>query len=150
MIFDSLANFSVYQILHPGFKDVQRFISTTNLHELPIGKHPINELGAYASVKEYLSKSVEESFVECHRKYIDVQILVWGEEKVGVAPKHSCVEQVYDDANDLQILIGRVDYITLFPDLFVIFFPNDAHEPGVTSGPDAVSVKKIIFKIPVL
>ena len=149
MIFDALPNFSIYQILHPGFEDVQRFVSTTNLHELPIGKHPINELGAYASVKEYQTKSVEESFVECHRKFIDVQILVWGEEKVGVAPKHFCAEQVYDEVNDLQILIGKVDYITLSPDLFVIFFPDDAHEPGVKRGPEAVSVKKIIFKIPV-
>ena len=149
MIFDSLTNFSAYEILHPGFKDVQRFISATNLHELPIGKHPINGLGAYASVKEYPTKSIEESFVECHRKFIDVQILVWGEEKVGVAPKHSCVEHVYDEANDLQKLIGKVDYITLCPDLFFIFFPNDAHETCVKSGFEAVSVKKIIFKIPV-
>ncbi|MDP3480425.1 MAG: YhcH/YjgK/YiaL family protein [Desulfoprunum sp.] len=149
MIFDSLTNFSVYQLLHPMFKDVQAFISTTNLHDLPIGKHPINELGAYASVNEYLTKSIEESFIECHRKYIDLQILVWGEEKVGVAPKHSCVEQFYDATKDLQKLIGMVDYITLVPGLFAIFFPDDAHKPSVKSGVEAVSVKKIVFKIPV-
>lgn len=149
MIFDALDNLQMYAAVRPEFADIQAFISTTDLPALPDGKHPINDHGAYASVNEYYTKSIEDSFIECHRKYIDVQIIVQGEEKIGVTHKQFCVEQPYDDENDLQKLTGRVDFITLVPGLFAVFSPHDAHEPGVKSGTEAVAVKKIVFKIPV-
>lgn len=149
MIFDSLDNLGRYTGVQSGLADVQAFIATTNLTTLTAGKHPINDHGAYASVNEYTTKSVEESFVESHRKYIDVQIIAWGEEKIGITHKQFCLEQPYDEGKDLQKLTGRVDFITLVPGFFAVFFPHDAHEPGVTSGTAAVAVKKIVFKIPV-
>ena len=149
MIFDELNNLQMYAALRPEFVDIEAFISTTDLSALPDGKYSINDQGAYASVNEYDTRSIEDSFIECHRKFIDVQIIVRGEEKIGVTHKQFCVEQPYDDGNDLQKLTGRVDFITLAPGLFAVFFPHDAHEPGVTSGTEAVAVKKIVFKIPV-
>ncbi len=149
MIFDSLDNFRMYVDLNPGFSDIQTFLSKTDLAGLAIGKHPINDNGGYASVNEYNTKSIEDSFIECHRKFIDVQIIAWGEEKIGVTHKQFCVEQPYDDAKDLQKLTGKLDFMTLLPELFAVFFPHDAHEPGISSGAGAVAVKKIVFKIPV-
>lgn len=149
MIFDTLDNFQLYVGLHPGFDDIHEFLSTTDLAKLAIGKHPINGRGAYASVNEYQTKPIEESFIECHRKYIDVQIIASGEEFIGIASKNLCVEQPYDDSKDLQKLSGKVDFITLLPGFFTVFFPHDAHEPGVRSGIEPVAVKKIVFKIPV-
>jgi YhcH/YjgK/YiaL family protein len=149
MIFDSLDNFRMYENLHHGFADIQKFISKTDLAQLAIGVHPINDHGGFASVNEYNTKSIEDSFIECHRKFIDVQIIAWGEEKIGVTHKKFCIEQPYDDGKDLQKLDGRLDFITLLPGLFAVFFPHDAHEPGVRSGAEAVAVKKIVFKIPV-
>ena len=149
MIFDSLDNFRSYVGLHAGFADVQAFLSETDLSTLPEGKHPINDNGSYASVNEYNTRSIEDCFIECHQKFIDVQIIAWGEENIGVAHKRFCVEQQYDHDNDFQKLTGRVDFIRLVPGLFVVFFPHDAHEPGVRNGTEAVPVKKIVFKIPV-
>lgn len=149
MIMDSLDHLLQYAELHPGFADVHEFISKTDLGKLANGNHPINDYGAYASVNEYKTKSIEECFIECHRKYIDIQIIAWGEEKIGVMSKKFCTEQPYDAEKDLQILTGRVDFVTLLPGLFAIFFPQDAHEPGVRTGSAAVPVKKIVFKLPV-
>lgn len=149
MVFDSLDNFKFYTGLHPGFADIEAFLATADLTTLTIGTHPINDQGAYASVNEYTTKSIEESFIECHRKYIDVQIIAWGEEKIGVTHTQFCDEHTYDEGKDLQKLTGRVDFITLVPGMFALFFPHDAHEPGVRSGSGAVAVKKIVFKIPV-
>ena len=53
------------------------------------------------------------------------------------------------ETKDFQKLTGSVDFITLVPGMFTIFFPHDAHEPGVSSTSLAVAVKKIVFKIPV-
>jgi YhcH/YjgK/YiaL family protein len=149
MIFDSLDNFRCYAELHPGFLDIQLFISTTDLAGLATGNYQINDNGAYASVHEYNSRPVKDCFIECHRKYIDVQIIVRGEEKIGFSCKTSCAVQPYDEEKDLQKLSGKVDFITMVPGLFAIFFPQDAHEPGVISGSQAVPVKKIVCKVPV-
>jgi len=149
MIFDSLDNFSLYAGVYAGFADLGKFLSKTDLSTLTVGKHPINILGAYASVNEYKTKPIEDCFIECHLKFIDVQVIAWGEEKIGVTHKRFCAEQPYDDEKDLQKLSGKVDFITLLPDFFAVFFPHDAHEPGVISGTAAVAVKKIVFKIPV-
>lgn len=149
MIFDSLDNLQLYFEICPAFADVEQFISTNDLAALSIGRHPINDQGSYASVNEYQTKTVEDSFIECHKKYIDVQIIACGEELIGIAGKKQCIEQPYDDSKDLQKLSGKVDFITLLPGFFAVFFPHDAHEPGVRSGTEPVAVKKIVFKIPV-
>jgi len=149
MIFDSLDNFQLYFEICPAFADIDKFITANNLAELSIGIHSINSDGAYASVNEYQTKSIEDSFIECHNKYIDVQIIAYGEEKIGIAHKKLCVEQPYCDSRDLQKLTGNVDFVTLLPGFFAVFFPHDAHEPGVRSGLEAVPVKKIVFKVPV-
>ncbi|MDD2853526.1 MAG: YhcH/YjgK/YiaL family protein [Desulfuromonadaceae bacterium] len=149
MIFDSLDNLGLYSDVHPAFADIEAFLAKTDLATLSVGKHPINSKGGYASVNEYNTRSIEESFIECHRKYIDVQIIAWGEEKIGVTNTQFCAEQPYDEGKDLQKLTGRVDYITLVPGFFAVFFTHDAHEPGVRSGTDVVAVKKIVFKVPV-
>jgi len=149
MILDSLDNFRLYAGLHPGFADIQAFLATADLSTLASGEYPINDQGAFASVNEYNTRSIEDCFIECHRKFIDVQIIAWGEENIGVSHKQFCVEQPYDELKDLQKLTGRVDFIRLVPGMFAVFFPHDAHEPGARSGMEAVAVKKIVFKIPV-
>ncbi len=149
MIFDSLDNLRLYAGLHAGFADILAFISKHDLTRLAVGIHSVNDSGAFASVNEYVTKPIEDCFIECHRKFIDVQTIAWGEEKMGVSHKQFCVDQPYDEEKDLQKLSGNVDFITLVPGLFAVFFPHDAHEPGVRNGTVAVAVKKIVFKIPV-
>lgn len=149
MIYDTLDNFKFYSGLHPSFSDVQIFLDHTDLSKLSNGRHSVNDCGAYASVNEYMTKPLDECFVECHQKYIDIQIIVWGDEKIGVANTKHCIGQPYDLDNDLQKLTGDVDFIKLVPGMFMVFFPHDAHEPNVRSGVDAVMVKKIVFKVPV-
>jgi len=149
MIFDSIDNFQAYLGVHPGFADVQTFLSETDLSALATGEHKVNNKGGYASVNEYDTRSIDDCFIECHQKYIDVQTIAWGEEKIGVIHKGFCEEFPYDEEKDLQKLSGRVDFITLVPGLFAVFFPHDAHEPCVRSRAEAARVKKIVFKIPV-
>lgn len=149
MIFDSLDNLHLYTGVHPGFAAVQAFLARTDLAALAAGRHPVDDRGAYASVNEYQTKPLADCFIECHRQFIDIQLIAWGEEKVGVAHKKHCIEQPYDVGNDLQKLSGAVDFITLRPGLFAVFFPHDAHEPCVSSDAGSVAVKKIVFKVPV-
>ncbi len=69
---------------------------------------------------------------EAHRDYIDIQFLVEGTEKVGVAPLEDMLEEVEGRPDsDIWFYRGPVDEITLSGNRFAVFFPGDAHAPGI-------------------
>jgi biofilm protein TabA len=152
MIYDSLNNFGMYLCLHPHFTGVLAFLKTHEgiLSDLMPGSYDINSRGAFASVSEYESKPESEGFLEYHRKYIDIQIIIEGREKIGVAQKDNCRDQGYLEEKDLGKLEGASDFILLDTSNFAIFFPQDAHMPQISCSDQRGKVKKVVFKIPVL
>ncbi|OGV36354.1 MAG: hypothetical protein A2X48_08950 [Lentisphaerae bacterium GWF2_49_21] len=149
MILDTLKNGAIYFPVHPEFKKVFRFLSTKNLSKLALGRHEVGRNGTFALVQEYLTKDESEGFIECHRKYIDVQYIAAGIEKAGISAKSACTEATkYDKEKDFQKLRGKTDFITLEPSVFVVFFPEDGHMPCITAGRRKSKVRKIVFKIP--
>jgi YhcH/YjgK/YiaL family protein len=98
------------------------------------------------------SNNIEEKPAEAHRKYIDLQYILYGEEKIGFAdyrnPKMLLKE--YNGDNDIE-LFSRIEdesFFILKKDMFAVFFPEDVHRPGMTNK-EMRGVRKIIFKIPV-
>ena len=150
MIFDSLEKLSIYRNIHPHFVDVETFISVTDLNTLPDGKYPVNSFGAYVSVNEYFPKTESECFIECHRLFIDIQIITKGSEQIGFAQLNDCkTTMTYDKEKDLEKLEGTVSYLPMTPGMFAVFFPHDAHMPCIRKQESDCKVKKIVFKVPV-
>ena len=57
----------------------------------------------YASVQTYVTK--DDAKYESHRRYIDIQYMIDGEEKIGVTDLSNCVSCVeYDSEKDLELL----------------------------------------------
>jgi YhcH/YjgK/YiaL family protein len=86
--------------------------------------------------------------IECHRRHIDIQILIRGVEEIGVCHRFDAVVSAWDEERDFETLEGDVDFITLRPGSFVIFLPQDGHMPKIRHG-GSVSVRKIVIKVPV-
>ncbi|MCU7494912.1 MAG: DUF386 domain-containing protein [Ignavibacteria bacterium] len=149
MVFDSLINFKNYINLHPQFRDVYNFLLNNNTKDIPFGKHKVNTLGCFAGVDEYITKVPSEGFIEFHRKYIDVQIILQGAEKIGICHKDSTSELEFDEEKDFGKLKGKTDFITLRENYFVIFFPHDGHMPQLNEGSIPARVKKMVIKVPV-
>ncbi len=150
MIFDQLANFPLYLPLHPQFAAAQAFLQSQALDALEPGRYEIDERGGFALVSEYRTRTLAEGFIECHRRYIDIQLLARGAERVGICPRSACRELPYDEEKDFLKLEGSVDYLTLRPGAFAIFFPDDGHMPNLRLGKVSRAVRKIVFKIPVI
>ena len=150
MIYDSLHNFSMYLCLHPHFADVLAFLKDHegNLPALMPGSYDINSSGAFASISEYESKPQSEGFLEYHRKFIDIQIVIAGAEKIGIAQKNNCKDQEYLEERDLGKLEGLADFIVMDSTNFAIFYPQDAHMPQISCSEKREKVKKMVFKIP--
>jgi YhcH/YjgK/YiaL family protein len=147
MIFDSWANFSSYVTLHPRFAQVLEFVQRQPLDQLPDGKHEIDGQNLFVIVSEYDTKLVEDCIFEAHRKYIDVQVMLRGEERMGVAPLSRVESVPYQEERDLTILRGDADFLLLSAGYFTIFFPQDGHIPGVMNQQQPGKVRKAVFKV---
>jgi len=150
MIYDKIIKFGQYHCMHKHFADVSRFLESTPLSKRPDGKYAINDQGAYVIIETYETKEASACFIECHRKYIDVQVVIEGIERVGVCHRTACDEFPYDEEKDFQKLKGDTDLLTLEAGSFMIFYPDDAHMPGVRYGECKGMVKKAVFKVPVI
>ena len=106
--------------------------------------------GAFALEQAYLAKPRAEAFLESHRKYIDVQAVVAGEEIQEVADiARMTVDAPYDAGRDL---IKYRDYhdtsaLSAREGLVAVFFPVDGHISRAIARP--VLVRKVVVKVPV-
>ena len=125
-----------------------RFLATTNLATLPIGRHELDGTNLYASVDEYLSREPGDCRLEAHRKYADIQYVISGQEQIGITPLAETREATpYHPDNDILFLDGEVGhYGQATPARFFVFFPSDAHMPCLKSG-ERSNVKKVVVKV---
>ncbi len=142
MIYDKLENFEKYVGANAEFKTVAEFIKNNDLLALPVGKSPINDKVFY-NRQSYMGKPDTDKY-ESHIKYIDVQIVLKGAEKI----KYSATNPVVDELNekDCYFTIANEDCSsTLFENTFAVYFPGELHAPGI--GVNDEQVEKIIFKV---
>lgn len=88
---------------------------------------------------------------EAHKKYIDLQYIVNGIEKIRWARLDSVdlVEEKYSIGGDIAFYEGDAMFdFTLTKGTFLLLYPEDAHLPGLSAQKD-VNVRKIVFKIQV-
>jgi YhcH/YjgK/YiaL family protein len=100
-------------------------------------------------VSEYLTKNEEDARYEAHQKYIDIQYVVSGKELIGVAPmlQKKDVLEPYDASKDVEFLtFTNGENRQAKSDRFFIFFPEDAHRPGLKDGENS-PVRKIVVKV---
>jgi YhcH/YjgK/YiaL family protein len=126
------------------------FLRDSDLAALKPGRHEIDGANVYATVTEAPSKEFDKSAWESHRKYIDLQYVIKGKEKIGVADvTKATVIKPYDDAKDIANYTADGKFYVAEPGTFFLFFPGDAHRPNIkVDGYDVV--KKIVIKIKVV
>ncbi|WP_423734944.1 YhcH/YjgK/YiaL family protein [Chitinophaga caseinilytica] len=148
MIIDTLANAELYAGLGDRFQTAFRWLRETDLASLEKGKHSIEGDRIFAIVNEYDTIPAEGEQMESHRKHIDVQYIVSGEELVGHDMLRSQqVSRPYDDNDDFMLYADRPSFYTkLAAGDFAIFYPTDLHMPNLISG-KSVPVRKIVIKI---
>ncbi|MBR3973905.1 MAG: YhcH/YjgK/YiaL family protein [Oscillospiraceae bacterium] len=68
---------------------------------------------------------------EAHRKYLDIQYIVKGQEVMGWADLADCESTgEFDEAKDVGKYSGNFEYITIPEGICYVAFPEDAHMPG--------------------
>ncbi|ERK49173.1 YhcH/YjgK/YiaL family protein [Leptotrichia wadei] len=116
-------------------KDIQFCIdyATKNKDEilsLKNGSYDIDYNGIKMNVGKYFTKKEEDKFWESHKKYLDVQIMIDGSERVAINDIRNMREKSFDSERDLVILEGNKLFdIVIGNGDVLVFFPNDVHKP---------------------
>ena len=142
-------DFAVYYHSNPRhWNQAFQFLKSADLKALPVGKQELEGEHLFVSVAEYYGKQKEEAFYESHKKYIDIQYVIQGEEIIGLTTLDKVeVKDPYDAEKDIAFYnYEGGNYLKATPDKFFLFFPDDVHRPSLTTG-DSVLVKKIVVKI---
>jgi YhcH/YjgK/YiaL family protein len=124
------------------------FLKEHDLKNLAKGKYPIDGDNVFASVTEDPSKDFDKTNWESHRKYIDVQCVIIGEEKMGKWPvaEVTSITKPYDETKDVANYTAPGKFYVIPEGTFIIFFPGEAHRPNITPGGNKV-VKKLVIKV---
>ena len=144
MVVDKLENLEKYVSLNPLFAQAVEFLKATDLDAHEIGKIRLKEGELMVNFSQTKPKTKEEAKLETHNQFIDIQIPLSGVEVMGYTAREDLPEADYDADKDISFYPGLAEsYIPVKPGMFAIFFPQDAHAPGVS--PDGV--KKVIVKV---
>ncbi|MGZ8257268.1 MAG: YhcH/YjgK/YiaL family protein [Gallionella sp.] len=148
MILATLALAPRYSPLHPLFPQAFAYLRDTDLNALSVGVHEIVGRQLFIIVEEANGRTRTEAKLEAHRKYIDIQLVLAGDESMGWRALADC-HQPIDEHNEKRDICffedAPVSWIVVPPAHFCIFFPDDAHAPLVGKG----AIRKVIMKIAV-
>lgn len=145
MIIDVLDQADKYISLHKDFKLVFDFLKNNDLSTMECGIHKLRDDEVFFNLQEYETKPTQK--LEAHKKYIDIQVVVTGEEYMGYTNiNNTTVTEEYDAERDVMFLNGEVDKVKADNKTFIIFYPEDAHMPALSID-SPKKVKKAIFKI---
>ena len=141
MIFDTLDNIKNYEGLGRVYTALQ-FLAETDFTKMELGRYELQGDDIFYMVQQY-ETDPDKTISEAHKKYIDIQFMVDGEEIIGVAP-FSCekTETEAKPENDVWFYDCKTEPLTLFKNSFMVLYPNDLHCPGV-----AVDCSKTCHKV---
>lgn len=144
MIYDKIENLKYYNI----DTSAVNFINTLSADK-ECGRYEISE-GIYANIEEYPTK--ESGYFEAHKNYIDIQLLLEGEEIIEYTTLEGLeVKDEYNPAKDIAFFRDGQNKILKLPltkGFFVLLYPHDAHKPQLIST-KSQKVKKVVVKIKV-
>lgn len=146
MIVDKLENADLYYDSVPGLERFMQFFNDNDLEELPACKIKLDGDDLYVNILDFIGKKEKDCRLESHKDYIDIQIPLTDSETMGWKSQEDCqdVTAEYDEGKDVEFY-GDAPTIRMNVPTghFVVFFPSDAHSPGIADGKQ---YRKIIVK----
>lgn len=146
MILDSIQNAERYYALHPHFKRVFDYLRSTDVKALEEGRHDIDGDNLFVNVSSLELRPLDAAHLEAHNRYIDIQVVIEGEEHFGWSERKDCTmpEDAFDEERDIIFYGDKPQtFYKVRAGQFTILYPEDAHAPMLGDG----RVKKLIFKV---
>ena len=123
MIFGNINNLSEFPFLEEQVKECFEYAKTHDLASYEKGSHEIDGDRLFVNIVEYTTTTPEERFWEAHKNYLDVHVMIHGNEQI--------------DLNSSVVLTDGD---------FLICYPSDGHRTAVQVQ-EPETIKKAIFKV---
>lgn len=146
MILDTLENSGLYETINPRLKKAFDFLKSNDLRTLPLGRIELEGSDLFVNVVQIDGKTADQARMETHNRYLDIQIPLNKNEIMGwiAGNKLTQTTDPYNQDKDIAFHADKAsNFITVQPLEFVIFFPEDGHQPGIAEG----MIHKIIVKV---
>lgn len=134
---------------HPLFPAAFEYLRAVD-PSVPIGRYELQGERLFANVQAYETRKPAEVRFEAHRRYIDIQYLVSGSERMACLPVQQLASiEPYSEARDVEFFhspTSNYPFAEYHAGDLAVFFPEDAHQPCCALGA-SLSVKKIVLKV---
>ena len=148
MIFDTLDNVNNYEGLGRVYTAL-KFLSETDFSKIDLGRYELDGDNIFYMVQSY-DTDPDKTISEAHKKYIDIQYMVEGEEIIGVADISEDKELTEaKEENDVWFYDCKTEPLTLSAGKYMVLYPNDLHCPGVATNGTALTCRKVVVKVKV-
>lgn len=146
MIFEKSDFLLRYAAAVPQLAIADRIIRSGSLETLAPGTYETEDPSIWYSIQEYEPKErIDDSF-EFHKKCMDVQVMIRGEEKCFYTDRCADFSLIDPERGDIAFMEAEeVEECLLKAGMAVIYFPGELHKPGVKSA-DGVN-RKVVFKV---
>ena len=149
MIIDSIKNAKKYYSVHPSFKAAFEALEKID-ESTPNERITVDGDNIFINMAEYVNKNVDECAYESHKKYIDIQYVVSGEEYIDLCDQDilECTDNRLD-TDDIAFFrnTDKFSRADLTEGIFVVIFPGEAHKPCIAPDGKGVKVRKAVAKI---
>ena len=144
MILDTLQNSNLYKALNENLTLGLEYLQNTDFSKLEMGKYEIKGDEVFAILQTYDTKEEVDCRLEAHKKYVDIQYMVSGNEIMGVVPFDN--QKITKDLpdNDVTFFEGKGEHILVKEGSFVVFFQTDVHAPGIRAGVSEKIIKVVV------
>ena len=126
------------------------FLRTTDFSKLAPGVVEIDGRNIFAQVLDLTTREPHENRPEVHRRYLDIQFLASGEEKIGIAidTGNNEISESLLEQRDIIFYHNSENesFIEMIPGSYAIFFPQDVHRPACIKNKET-AIRKIVVKV---
>lgn len=153
MIFGNINEIEkVLPYLDEDLKFALQYLKETDFAKVENGEYELDGRRIYAGVNTYQTEGRELKKPEAHNKYIDVQFLGKGCERIYYASRteENKVVEDYAETRDLLFFeeIEEKNSVVLNAGYFTVLFPWELHRPGCQAEKGVASdVQKVVIKI---
>ena len=138
--------------LPPAIKKALDFLRNTDLRHIKPGEVEIQGRYIYAQIIDMELKVKSLCSLESHRRYIDIQYLAKGRERIGFASdlgKYMIRESKLPQRDIIfYSSVKNEGFIDMTEGSYAIFFPQDIHRPGVVvPGFKDKKIRKVVVKV---
>lgn len=147
MIFGNIRNLEEFSYLEKGILECFAYARENDLLAFERGSHEIDGERFFVNIVEYTTTGVENRFWEAHKNYLDIHLMLQGEEKIDLNFIQNMGIKEFVEEEDFLPMEGEKNAsVVLRNGDFLVCYPSDGHRTAVAVS-EPVKIKKAIFKV---